>query len=169
MAALPPTAIHDAVAAGRHWCEKFPTSKTTAGLRQPFRRAVQAFISELERRGCAVQVNATARPRQRAWLMRCAWEIAREGRDPGSISTSYGLAIRWTHAGAAEMVEVYGLVYRPSLSSRHIPESGETTARAIDMTITGWPGPEAELDALGRSYGVHPLKGDRPHWSDDGR
>lgn len=153
--------------AGRDWCLLYATGKTTQGLRQPFRRQVQSFIFDLERRGCTVRINATNRPAPRAWLMHWSWRIAREGYDPAAVPVRVGLEIEWTREGAAEMVATYGMVARASLTSRHIDHDGKG-AQAIDMTITGWDGPETELDALGRSYGVHPLKGDRPHWSTDG-
>jgi hypothetical protein len=81
------------------------------------------------------------------------------------------------------MVNGYGLVYQPSLTSIHI------TAEAIDMTIT-WSGNLAitnghgqtvlinttprtgagntQLHQVGATYGVHKLVSDRPHWSSTG-
>lgn len=149
--------------AGAGWVEQFPTSRSTATLVQPFRVKVQRFITELERRGCVVKINATHRPEERAYLMHWAWRIVRDGHDPALVPAHEGIDITWTRAGAAEMVEGYGLAYQPSLTSRHIQR------RAIDMTITGWTGTASALHALGASYGVHKLVSDLPHWSDDGR
>ncbi len=151
------------IPAGRAWCAKYATGKTTRGLRLPFRRCVQLFIFCLEREhGCTVRINATDRPANRAWLMHYVWRIVREGQDPATVPVRSGIDIEWTREGAAEMFEVYDLVARPSLVSRHID------GLAIDMTIEGWTGTRAELEALGRSYGVHPLRGDPVHWSVDG-
>lgn len=151
--------------AGRAWCERFPTERTTAGLVLPFRRYVQNFITHLERRcGCTVEINATRRPEQRAWLMHHAWRITREGLDPAEVPARDDIAIAWTREGAAEMVEVYGLVARPSLTSRHI------TGQAIDMEVHGWTRGRPALERLGKAYGVVPLGASDPvHWSTDGR
>jgi hypothetical protein len=168
--------------AGAWWCEQFPTGRTTASLVQPFRGNVQRFITHLEQeRGCTVHIAATRRPAARAFLMHWAWMIAREGFDParvpvggvlmaGGADGSPGiptgtLGIVWTVEGAREMVATYGLVHKPSLTSRHIQ------GRAIDMRIDGWPresGNES-LYELGATFGVIKLRSDPPHWSDDGR
>jgi hypothetical protein len=86
-------------------------------------------------------------------------------------------------AAAEAMVNGYGIVFKPALTSRH------TEGRAIDMTIS-WSGSltiagadgssstivstprngsNPELQAVGRSYGVIKLRTDPPHWSSDGR
>jgi len=84
---------------------------------------------------------------------------------------------------AAQMVTAYGIVFGPAFPTRH------SARRAIDMTIT-WAGPlkiadannhivtitstprtgadNAELHAVGKSYGVIKLLADHPHWSDNG-
>ena len=84
---------------------------------------------------------------------------------------------------AAQMVTAYGIVFGPAFPTRH------SARRAIDMTIT-WAGTlkiadaagkivtitstprtgadNAELHAVGKSYGVIKLVADHPHWSDDG-
>lgn len=154
------------VDSGANLCGLYPTGKTTLGLIQPFRQNVQKFITELEvKRGCTVKINATLRPASRAWLMYHAWMIHREGRDPATTPTERDdLVIRWTREGAAAMCATYGLVARPSLTSRHID------GRAIDMNVIGWKGTRAELEALGVSFGVRALGPSDPvHWSDDGR
>jgi D-alanyl-D-alanine dipeptidase len=100
-----------------------------------------------------------------------------------------GVNIDWAHVGdegrpnrqaaakaARDMVAAYGIVYRPSLHTRH------SEGRAVDMTITGVIGKKiqnasvdmvlvtelTDLYRLGRSYGVVKLVSDPPHWSDDG-
>lgn len=151
------------IPAGASWCERFPTSKTTASLVQPFRKNVQRFITELERRGCTVTINATRRPEQRAWLMRQAWDIVFRDLNPSKVEVRADIPISWTLRGAQEMVVTYDLAYRPSLTSRHID------GRAVDLEIDGWKGSDQELWDLGASFGVHKLIEDRPHWSDDGK
>jgi hypothetical protein len=88
-----------------------------------------------------------------------------------------------TRKAANEMVAGYEIVYAPALTSRH------TERKAIDMDIS-WvgdltilkadgktsvtikskvrTGDNAELQAVGASYGVIKLKTDPPHWSSDG-
>lgn len=171
------------IPAGAYWCEQFPTDRTTAGLIQPFRRSVQQFITTLEAGGAQVKIAATRRPAERAYLMRGCWDIVKDGADPAEIPAHPNVNIVWTREGAQEMFGVYRLVYRPSLTSRHID------GRAIDMSIM-WTGVINVVDgrgvrvaldwtrladrttrlyAIGASFGVKKLLSDAPHWSDDGR
>jgi hypothetical protein len=157
--------VHEEVAvtpAGPVWVDRYPTSRSVDDLVSPFREGVIAFLADLDARGCTVTITSTRRPAERAWLMRHAWDVA-HGFDPGAVPTRSGIDILWTLDGARAMVAAYRLAYRPSLTSRHID------GRAIDMTIRGWTGTNAELWALGAQYGVVKLQSDPPHWSDDGR
>lgn len=97
--------------------------------------------------------------------------------------------IVWDHEDAAasrkaakEMVALFGVVYQPSLTSRHI------AGKAIDMSIS-WSGTkkiknasETEIEltvpadgsntllhAVGETYGVVKNVKDPPHWSDNGK
>lgn len=150
--------------AGVAWCARFPTSKNIADLTPEFAACVRSFFIALVDRGCKVHVSATYRPEPRAWLMHWAWMLDREGANEPPKRPD--IPILWTMAGANEMVAAYELEVRPSLDSRHIHR------RAIDMTITGWPGhpgPGSKpLYGLGAIHGVHKLVKDPPHWSDDG-
>lgn len=170
---------------GRQWVNRFPTSSDINELTPAFNSAVQNFISAIERAGGRVRVAATHRPSERAHLMHYAWRIAREAFDPAAVPAKEGVNIDWTHKGdskaalsaAREMVAGYQIVFRPSLTSRHIER------RAIDMNITGIMGhviekadgqqitirSNSDLFAVGRSWGVVKLISDPPHWSDDGR
>lgn len=116
--------------------------------------------------------------------MHYSWCIAREGLDPTQVPPKVGVNIDWTHKGnrdaaivaARNMVTLYSIAYKPSLSSRH------TQRRAIDMTITSVIGKSvmenngvevpvvtlSSLNSIGATYGVHKLISDPPHWSDDG-
>ena len=169
---------------GPAWVARFPTSRSTASLVEPFQTYVERFITALERGNCTVRISATRRPEARAWLMRQAYDIAHGLIAPEAVPARSGIPIQWDHgdraasiAAAKAMVDGYRLAYRPSLSSRHIE------GRAIDMTIdcpwplevvdgSGrrlWVRNSADLYEVGASYNVHKLVSDPPHWSDDGR
>lgn len=174
---------------GVAWCERYPGSRSTADLVEPFQTSVEQFITALESAGARVSISATLRPPHRAWLMRQAWDIDHGLVAPSAVVAREGVPIQWVHPSAAEslaaaraMVQAYRLAVRPSPTSRHIE------GRAIDMTIA-WSGvirPRdanrcvVELDAarglqqqrlydLGAAYGVVKLVSDPPHWSTDGR
>lgn len=174
---------------GPQWVERYPGDRTTATLVQPFRRSVQRFILALEEGGATVKISATYRPPQRAYLMVMAYGIWRHELAPHDCPRRDDVPINWEHPtlrasweAAKAMVHGYGLVHRPSLTSRH------TEGRAIDMTITwsgrievvdgegarrvlssakgNWQNPD--LWAVGESYSVLKLRTDPPHWSTDG-
>lgn len=148
--------------AGVEWCSRFPTSRSLDDLVEPFRTSVRMFTDDLRARGCTVAISATRRPYERAWLMHWAWAIT-DGTRPEDVPKLAGVDIAWTVEGAMAMVQAYRMRYPASLTSRHI------AGRAIDMTVGGWTGTGEELFALGARYGVHKLRSDPPHWSDDGR
>lgn len=182
---------------GAAWVAQFPTSRSTGDLSATFQEGVNNFIAALRAAGAAVNISATYRPRERAYLMHYAFRIAKEGLDPAQVPAMAGVGIRWVHhdasgrpdlaasrAAARQMVQAYSIVYRPSLTSRH------TERGAIDMTIN-WSGSlviadgqgkrvtitstprngagNQDLWEVGASYGVRKLEGDAPHWSDNGR
>jgi hypothetical protein len=174
---------------GPQWCPRYPTSHDIADLDEKFASAVQAFVDALKTAGANVRISATYRPKERAYLMHWAWLISK-GLDPRTVPPMKGVAINWVHptemqtrAAARAMVEGYGMVQVAALNSRH------TERHAIDMTIS-WNGDlkirdsagkqvtiatqprnggNAQLVAVGESYGVIKLRTDPPHWSDDGR
>jgi hypothetical protein len=175
---------------GPQWCKRYPGSTSPDTLLSDFKGRVWAFISAMEKAGATVQVTATFRPPERAYLMHWCWMIARQSLDPDDVPLLAGVSIDWAHDGdstgaraaARAMVQAFDLQYQPSLTSRHIQR------RAIDMTI-GWQGTLAirdfdgnlqhiastprtgsnpELVAVGASFGVIKLLSDPPHWSDDG-
>jgi D-alanyl-D-alanine dipeptidase len=165
-------------------------------LVEPFRSSVNRFLAALRNAGANVVVSDTLRPPQRAYLMHYSYRIAREGLDPGAVPAMAGVDIQWVHRdvrgnanlgasriAAEQMVQAYGIVFRPALTSRH------TEGRAIDMDIS-WQGNlsisnaggvqtlittaprtgagNAALQMVGASYGVRKLVTDPPHWSTDG-
>lgn len=188
-AEAPPAAV-PASLSGAHWVAFFPTSASIDALKPPFRDAAAAFVEAMRAGGAKVRISATVRPAERAYLMHWAWKIAKEGVAPAGVPARAGVPIRWDHGtlaksrqAAREMVRGYGIVFRPSLTSRH------TDALAIDMTIS-WDGTlgirrkgggttriasaprngsNSQLIAVGAEYGVVKLMSDPPHWSVDGK
>lgn len=81
------------IPAGIYWVRQFPTSKTTAILKPPFRRNVQKYILALEAGGAVVSIAATQRPPERAYLMRGCWEDIVEDRTTQlyALGASYGV------------------------------------------------------------------------------
>jgi len=179
---------------GRAWTSKFPTSRKIGDLKGGFAGGVRKFVDAMEKGGATVDVEATFRPPQRAYLMHYAYLIA-HGADPAKVPAMSGVDIDWVHKdksgapdprasrkAAQEMVSAYDIAYEPALKSRH------TEGLAIDMTIS-WSGDlkivaadgkelsiatrprdggNKELQAVGAGYGVVKLKSDPPHWSSDG-
>ena len=84
--------------------------------------------------------------------------------------------VRESRAAARAMVHAYGMAHSAALQSNH------TNGTAIDMNVRGMIGKtmvdangesvrigsQADLHAVGATYGVHKLVSDPPHWSADG-
>jgi len=169
---------------GRAWVARFPTSASVADCAQPFRANLSAFIAAMGAAGASVNIAATLRPPQRAYLMHWCWSIVKQKTDPRAIPPLEGVAVAWAHldeqggydpiaslAAAQEMVEAYGmqaLNVAPALQSNHI------SGTAVDMAIS-WSGTlsiarrdglvvhiasqpctgmNPELKAVGATYGV---------------
>ena len=193
---LPDSSAPASKLSGEHWVQQFPTSKSTDSLAEPFRSKVNRFLDALGRAGANIEITATRRPAERAWLMHYAWMIAEEGLSPAAVPPHPNIDIQWVHtdasgnvdlaasrAAAEDMVRGYKLQYEPALDSLHID------GRAIDMTIS-WIGnlrirdgkgvlvtiastprtgsDNRELHGVGATYGVAKLLSDPPHWSDTG-
>lgn len=169
---------------------RFPNSASLADLASPFRERATAFVEAIRAAGARVAVTSTRRNATRAALMHYSWNVAGGAIDPAGVPTIPGAPIRWDHgnqeasrSAAQAMVELFGIAFAPSLTSRHIE------GRAVDMTI-GWSGTirveqrsghkvaigaprsgaeNRTLHAVGATYGLHKLLSDPPHWSDDGR
>lgn len=182
------------IISGKDWVNKFPTSKSVADLDPTFGANVSKFLAALAAAGASVSINATYRPRERAYLMHYAFRIARQGLSPLDVPALAGVEIEWAHKSASgkldltasrnaaeEMVDAYGIAYKPALRSQH------TQRLAIDMTIS-WQGDLKIADAKGKvvtigsprtgqnsalinvgaTYKVIKLISDPPHWSVDG-
>jgi hypothetical protein len=174
---------------GPQWCVRFPGSKLTKDLLPDFRDRVEAFLSVMKTADASVSIGATFRPPERAYLMHWCCMITGSGQDPAAVPPMAGVNIGWAHAtltesksAASAMKQTYAIKFPAALVSRH------TQRRAIDMTIswkgtlairdfngklhsiasTPRTGSNAELIAVGKSFGVVKLVTDPPHWSDDG-
>lgn len=181
---------------GSQWVSRFPTSASLDDLAEPFRSSVRRFVAALRQANASVVIADTLRPPQRAHLMHFSFAVAREAVDPNTVPAMPGVDIQWLHrnaqgqpdlvasrSAAQQMVQGYGIVFKPALASRH------TEGNAIDMTIA-WQkiltvvngsgtavtisslprngAGNADLHEVGRSYGVVKLLTDPPHWSSDG-
>lgn len=140
---------------GGSWTSKFPTGRSIADLSPGFGAMVQGFVDTLKAAGAAVTINATRRPRQRAYLMHVSWRIAKKQISPEEAKPfkpnagEDGVDIQWVHkkangttdltasrAAAKEMVDRFGTgggSVAPSLNSNHI------RGTAIDMSVS-WSG-----------------------------
>lgn len=167
---------------------RFPNSAKVSDLEPGFAANVTAFISALRTGGATVEVSATRRNKIRAYLMHYGWKVAHDTIQAADVPAEPGCTIIWDHGDAAksrlasqDMVDLFAIVFQPSLTSRHI------LGLAVDMTIS-WDGSikvrdasgkdvtlsvptndaNTTLHAVGASYGVQKLLSDPPHWSDNG-
>src|SRR5258708_21203508 len=118
---------------GIEWISKFPTSRSLDDLSEPFRGAASRFVAALRAAGASVSIADTRRSAERAYLMHFSFAIAREAQDPAGVPPKQGVDIEWAHtdavgnpdlaasqAAAEEMVQGYGIRFKPALDSRHI-------------------------------------------------
>lgn len=193
--AVEPAAVGEP--SGTSWVPRFPGSASPEDCLEPFRSNLKAFLAALTAAGAQVDIAATYRPPERAYLMHWSWRIARNLVDPRAVPAMSGVNIGWVHrttsgdadipksrSAASQMVSLYGIVAQPALASRH------TERRAVDMDIS-WigslpirnadgsttqitteprSGMNEQLIQAGRGYGVIKAQfvGDPPHWSEDG-
>ncbi len=167
---------------------RFANSASLDDLAPDFRDKAKRFITAMRVGGATVTITSTKRNKIRAYLMHYCWAISSGDIAASDVPPEAGCAIVWDHGDATksrraaqEMRALFGLVYEPSLKSRHIE------GKAIDMVI-GWTGTIKIKDANGKSsmlsspgngtnsalhkigatYGVIKLLSDPPHWSSDG-
>ena len=183
------------ILSGFSWVQKFPNSTSLEDLDATFKANAKKFIAALQKAGAAVSIAATKRPAERAYLMHWSFKISGT-TDPEAATAMAGVDIEWVHRNAKGekdlaasrtsanmMVNGYDIAYEPALVSRH------SEGKAIDMNIS-WTakeltiadaagkdvviktgsknGSNAELQKVGKSYGVIKLVSDPPHWSTDG-
>lgn len=179
---------------GKNWVNKFQGSNSLSTLKGSFASGAKSFVAALRVAKAHVDIQATYRPPQRAYLMHWAWSVA-HGSDPSKVPTMSGVDIDWAHKdkqgkvdlaaskkAAQEMVQGFNMAHNAVLKTRH--EEG----LAVDMVIT-WSGElkvadakgkpvtvktspqnnnNKELHAVALTYKVHKLTSDYPHWSSDG-
>ena len=177
---------------GRQWLlanqARFPNSAAVSALEPGFASRVSSFISALRAAGAMVQVSATRRNKVRAHLMHFSWRVAKDGFRAGDVPAEPQATIVWDHGdddrsrdAAQEMVDFFGIVFQPSLTSRHIDGlaidmaiawNGSITVRGASGTDVRLSSPSdgsnTALHAVGAGYGVRKLLSDPPHWSADG-
>ena len=173
----------------------FAKSDKISDLAATFQSKVKEFKKALEDAGAKISIDTTKRSKNRAYVLRYAWMIAKGQIKANKVPAETGVAIEWDHGddvkskkAAQEIVTAANMVSIASLTSNHI------AAKAIDWTITwtgtlkikqkdgtikeikstprngGDPG-NKELHAVGKGYGVHKglfVKKDPPHWSYNG-
>jgi hypothetical protein len=181
---------------GASWYSQFPTSVSLDDLAADFRDKMKAFVAALSSAGATHKINATRRPKERAYLMHWAWRIAKQNYDASKVTPMAGVNINWNHGdqatsrrAAQEMVDAYAidnLKVEPALNSHHIAGnaadmevswSGDLSIKKADgttRTITSQPRDHtnADLIDLAKTYGViHyiDVSADKVHWSIDGR
>jgi hypothetical protein len=166
--------VHINEASGAAWVRRFPGSKDIADLVVPFRHNLERFIAAMQNvpipyRRPTVEITATLRPPERAYLMHYAWLIARGHASkniPPLVPTltnppaMEGVDICWIHRhangdpdptasreAAEKMVADFNMADFAALKSRH------TEGRAIDMTIS-WTGSLTLTDGAGNSISI---------------
>jgi hypothetical protein len=108
---------------GFAWVDRFPTSKSTEMLAESFRRKCEAFLKALADAGATVDISATLRPPERAYLMHWSYAISACEVEPEDVPPQAGVEIEWVHqnsngspdlaasrAAAAAMVQGYDIV-----------------------------------------------------------
>jgi hypothetical protein len=193
VAVPPPAPAGKAALSGAAWWhanqQNFPNSSSLLDLNPPFRDRATAFVKALQAARASVSVTSTLRHPIRAYLMHYSWTVAHRLDAPASVPAKAGCVIVWDHgnlaqsrAAAQEMVDLFGMAFIAALTSRHIE------GHAVDMNIS-WNGTlsikdasgaihalgaprngvaNSGLHAAGKSFGVHKLSTDPPHWSIDG-
>lgn len=155
---------------GAQWCSRFPGSKSIDDLQPTWRdTCLKPFLGVLTASGATINVAATYRPPERAYLMHFACLIAGYHKpggagwyqiDPKDTPFRAGVGIDWRHGGNTEaaraaaraMVAGYGIAFPAALVSRH------TERLAIDMHVS-WSGALTVVDNHGN---IHTLT-DSPH------
>lgn len=170
-------------------------SSSVEDLEDDFKVKVKAFIEALESANATVEVTATKRHENRAYLFHWCWKIAQNKVKASAVPSKTGVDIVWDHGnnvkskeGAQAMVTGFGLAVPPASTDPPALISNHISGKAIDMDIT-WTGKvkmkkkngveveveynddvnaNTRLHEVGASYGVKKLTSDAPHWSYNG-
>jgi hypothetical protein len=181
---------------GVAWVTRYPNSQSTSDLDPTFKTAVESFIAAMQTAGATVSINQTRRTPENEYLMYHAYRVGDAGVDPTSVPANADINICWAHrdtsgkvdkaasaAAAHSMVQAWHIVYAPAAASRHgqglaidmdISWTGnlainDSAGKAVNISSTPRDGGNADLQTVGRGYGVIKLASDPPHWSSDGR
>lgn len=176
--------IDPANLSGSHWCAYFPNRTSVNDLEESFRGKVNAFISMLQSNGASISIGCTRRDSRRAALMHYAWAVANREILPYYVPPIVPLPIIWAHetleksvAKALEMVQGYGIVYKPALNSGHIrgvaidmnisnlPRKLKVNGETIDIGTVTTGANNTKLHQIAYKYfGIKKLASDPPHW-----
>ncbi len=172
---------------GPDWYHDFPTSTAIEDLSEPFRTHIQEFIAAVEdNTGLTVQVLATLRPPERAYLMAYAYKIA-NGLHPEKVKERLeNVNISWVHydsngnadlTASRQAAQAMVLQYDIGSSGAAFP-SKHSEGTAIDMKIVlngpvqiknkegdkVWISNQSQLKNLALTYNVRRYKLTN-HWS----
>jgi hypothetical protein len=131
---------------GISWVSRFPASKLVDDLEGAFRVRVVSFLKVLTDARARVDITATLRPPQRAYLMHYSWCIARQAADPAAVPAyqphpggTAAVDIQWLHRDATgqadipasrkaahEMVEGYGILHLGVSAGAELPSHPRT-------------------------------------------
>ena len=170
-------------------------SESLDSLEAIFKGHVQLFKAALEAAGAKVDIKATQRHPDRAYLFHWCWLVGLGKIKPSEAKPRLSVPIIWDHgdvkssiAGASEMIKGFGLAVPPHSKLAPALNSNHIAGKAVDMDIT-WsgtiavtqkdgkkvqvtymsdPNSNSKLHAVGASYSVIKNTNDAPHWSVDG-
>jgi len=101
---------------GPAWVARFPTRTDVAALEAGFQANVRRFLEALGEAGATIEITATLRPVERAYLMHFAYGIAKQHSSPQGIPAQPGVDIVWAHPtddesrqAAQQMCDGYGI------------------------------------------------------------
>jgi hypothetical protein len=144
----------------------YPTSNSLASLDPSFGPKVKQFLDALAAAGASVQITATKRPPERAYLMHYSWCIWKDwkGTTAANIPAFVPQAgesavdIQWLHQTpsgqpdlAASKNAAHQMVMGYSISNLHVPpalRSNHIAGKALDMVIS-WSGTLSIKDKMG--------------------
>lgn len=193
LVAYPPKVEAAANLSGKDWWHanqaKYPNTAAVSELDPGFKTKVEKFLAALKAANASVSIAATRRNANRAWLMHWSFKLSKGQVKAKDIKANPEVDIDWTHddekasrKAAKEMVDLFSIVYQPSLTSLHIKGlaidmniswagtlkivDGKGVTREIGTPLTG--SANTDLHKVGATYGVHKLLSDKPHWSSNG-
>lgn len=80
----------------RKYQAQFPNSRKIGDLELNFRQKVKPFIKALRDDGATVKISSTPQHRERVWVMRYAWKVARVMIRPSRVPKKSRVLIIWT-------------------------------------------------------------------------